>query len=88
MVATVMTALLLLPAFNERHQFLALNRQWGEENLAAWRADTPAVEEIASRLQTSRGRVFPTHVRYGGNMKHSDRDQQHKENCESGVDCL
>ncbi len=57
--AAVLTLALLYPALRERRDFLAQNRQWGEANLAAFRAEEAELGAILAYARDEPGRVFP-----------------------------
>ncbi len=58
-VAALLISLLLIPAIRERAGYLSQNRQWGEQNLAAYRTEASSVDDVLQRASASSGRLYP-----------------------------
>ncbi len=56
--ALVATALLLAPVVRERARFLEENRRWGEDNLAAYRAEETELGRVLARAAAEPGRIY------------------------------
>ncbi len=58
-VAVAATVVLLFPVIRERLEYLARNKEWGQSNLASLAAERTPVDQVATKLQSAPGRVYP-----------------------------
>lgn len=58
-IVVAVTAALLLPAVRERRDFLLKNKEWGESNLEALRAERTSIDQLTQKLRSVPGRIYP-----------------------------